>query len=346
MTNPTKLLTLGCAALTGALLACAAGAGASRGGATASGTSSGSGGGAAGSGGSMPDGGPSDAPLVFTDVVLSDSPAETCSPNEVYMLTWSNNLYRFDPGTLAFTKIANLSCLPSSFSAFSMAVDRNGTAWIEGWVASPTIQWFLHEVSTSDGSCTGSLTLPGSHNFETAGGGETYVADIANGPAETLYSAAFAGTAGGGSQFRLSTIDTTSGVVTLGGTLNTDPSSGVALTGTGDARLFAAESPVTSTDAGTNIVFTQRDPGTAAVLSTANVMIPPSYVVISMVFWGGDFWFFLRPTSTGPWMVGRYRTSDMSFTVEVPDVAQATGEQGLGITAVGISICAPLTPPK
>ncbi len=63
--------------------------------------------------------------------------------------------------------------------------------------------------------------------------------------------------------------------------------------------------------------------------------------------WGGDFWFFLRPTGSAPaWMVGRYRTSDQSFRIIVSDIAAATKETGLGITAVAISSCAPPTPPN
>jgi hypothetical protein len=45
-------------------------------------------------------------------------------------------------------------------------------------------------------------------------------------------------------------------------------------------------------------------------------------------------------------MVGRYRTTDLSFTIMVPDIAAATNETGLGITAVAISTCAPLSPPN
>ena len=262
---------------------------------------------------SMPDSATVDAPLpndgpVFSDV--DDAPsAPSCAAQSVYMLSWAENLYDFDPGKLTFTKIGSLSCLPSNFSAFSMAVDRQGVAWIQGWVfVGSTPQWYFHEVSTADAGCVGQLTIPGSQNFETEGGGETFVTASATNTAETLYSVSLSGSSGSGSTFSVSTVSTYTGVVVPVGPLNTDPSSGMSLTGTGDGRMFAAESPVSTSDAGTNIVFTERDKTTAAPLSTANVTIPPSYIVVGMVFWGGDFWFFLRPTATLPWSIGRYRT--------------------------------------
>jgi hypothetical protein len=286
--------------------------------------------------------------VAFGDVSTLDAPPPSCTADAVYMLTWASNLYRFDPGTLAFTKIGTVTCLPTAFSSFSMAVDRQGIAWIEGWVFGPPLQWFLKKVSTVDASCSGSVSIVGTPNFETAGGGETFVTDIVGGSTDTLYSAILAGSAGNGSTFGLTTVDDVTGNVASVGQLNADPSSGMTLTGTGDARMFAAESPVPTTDGGTtNIIFTQRDKSTAAVLSSANVTIPPSYIVVGMVFWGGDFWFFLRPTGSSPaWMVGRYRTTDLSFTIMVPDIAAATNETGLGITAVAISTCAPLSPPN
>jgi hypothetical protein len=335
--------------LTAALLtSCAAGSLrpiTNRGSASGSGGGHGGAGTGGGSAGAGAGGEPSDAGLAI-DVNL-DSSVPACPADSVYMLTWSNTLYRFDPSKLTFTKVGTASCLPSSFSAFSMAVDRQGVAWIQGWIfTGSTPQWYLYQVSTTDATCSGSIMLPGVHNFETEGGGETFVSDQANSPAETLYSTVISGFAGSGSQFAASTVNTMNGSVVPVGPLNLDGASGMSLTGTGDARLFAAESPTSTSDAGTDIVFTERDPATAAVKSTANVTIPPSYIVISMVFWGGDFWFFLRPAGATPWMVGRYQTMSQSFNIVVNDVAIAANEPGLGITAVGISTCAPLVPPK
>jgi hypothetical protein len=294
----------------------------------------------------------SDVPLVedvsFGDVTTPDSPPPSCTPNAVYMLTWASNLYSFDPKTLVFTKIGKVSCLPSNFSSFSMAVDRQGTALIQGWVFGPPLVWYLKGVSTVDATCSGSVTIAGTPNFETAGGGMTFVADSPTSSTDTLYSAVLNGSAGSGSTFGLDTVNASTGSVAVVGGLNTDPSSGMTLTGTGDARMFAAESPVPSSDGGTtSIIFTQRDKSTGSATSSANVTIPAEYIVVGMVFWGGDFWFFLRPTGSAPaWMVGRYRTSDQSFTLMVNDIGAATNETGLGITAVAISTCAPLVPPN
>jgi hypothetical protein len=178
--------------------------------------------------------------VAFGDVSTLDAPPPSCTANAVYMLTWASNLYRFDPGTLTFTKIGAVTCLPTAFSSFSMAVDRQGIAWIEGWVFGPPLQWFLKKVSTVDASCSGSVSIVGTPNFETAGGGETFVTDIVGGSTDTLYSAILAGSAGNGSTFGLTTVDDVTGNVASVGQLNADPSSGMTLTGTGDARMFAA----------------------------------------------------------------------------------------------------------
>ena len=304
--------------------------------------------------GPSPEGGPSDTGIADVGPVDAPSfddagdapPPPACAIDKVYMLSWSNTLYQFDPGKLTFTKSGVISCFPTSFSAFSMAVDRQGIAWIEGWVFGPPLVWYLKNVSTVDATCSGSLTVVGSPNFETAGGGETFVTDTPTGPSETLYSVALTGSSGGGSTFGVSTINTSTGAVAPIGGLNTDPSSGISITGTGDARMFAAESPASSGDGGTNIIFTQRDKSNAGVLSTANVTIPANYIVVGVVFWGGDFWFFLRPTVAAPWQIGRYDPLASSFAIEVTDVGTAVGETGFGLTAVAISTCAPLTPPK
>jgi hypothetical protein len=345
--SPNKTATVMMAAMV--LTACAAGSLtpiSNRSSASGSGGTAGGTGGVGGRGGAPGGGGePNDAAL-SVDVNL-DSLVTACPADSVYMLTWSDTLYRFDPSKLTFAKIGQVSCFPSNFSAFSMAVDRQGVAWIQGSIqVGASAEWYLYRVSTTDATCSGSIILPGVHNFETAGGGETFVASQSNPEAETLYSTLISGFAGSGSQFSVSTIDTTNGSVLPVGQLNSDGASGMSLTGTGDARLFAAESPTSTSDAGTDIVFTERDPATAAVKSTKNVTIPPSYIVISMTFWGGDFWFFLRPAGAAPWMVGRYQTTSQSFNIVVNDVAIAANEPGLGITAVGISTCAPLVPPK
>ena len=46
----------------------------------------------------------------------------------VYVVDVSGNLYQFNPPTLAFTQVGQVTCASSDF--FSMAVDRNAVAWV------------------------------------------------------------------------------------------------------------------------------------------------------------------------------------------------------------------------
>lgn len=78
--------------------------------------------------------------------------AQTCALRDaelIYVIDWENNLLRFDPRKLPndpFELIANLTC--STRKPFSMAVDRNGIAWVEYDNGS------LYRVSIIDGHCS------------------------------------------------------------------------------------------------------------------------------------------------------------------------------------------------
>ena len=67
----------------------------------------------------------------FKDGGTTDSGNGDCSDASkfVYLLTNNNDLYSFDPGTLALKKIGTLDC-PTASSANSMAVDRNALAYV------------------------------------------------------------------------------------------------------------------------------------------------------------------------------------------------------------------------
>src|SRR5260221_9071490 len=61
----------------------------------------------------------------------------------VYVVALDGNMYKFDPPSLAFTKVGTLQC-PSSGQPNSMAIDRSATAWVNYTTGE------IFKVSTSD----------------------------------------------------------------------------------------------------------------------------------------------------------------------------------------------------
>jgi hypothetical protein len=83
------------------------------------------GGGSGGSSGLAGSGGTGGAPRTGTPVSCDQDAGLT----SVFVVTAASNLYSFDPPSGAFTFVASLSC-PSSSSPETMAVDREGTAYV------------------------------------------------------------------------------------------------------------------------------------------------------------------------------------------------------------------------
>jgi hypothetical protein len=101
-------------------------------------------------------------------------------------------------------------------------------------------------------------------------------------------------------------------------------------------RMFAALCPVGGLAlSGRPHGYRRRTP-----LRRDHVIIDSAFVN-GFVFWGGDFWLFLSPSvSPGPEpSVGRYKTSDGSFTQVVATI-------GFDPAGAGVSVCAPVAPPK
>ena len=104
------------------------------------------------------------------------------------------------------------------------------------------------------------------------------------------------------------------------------------MTGTGDARLFAAFE-------GSPYVVAEVGKSTALVMSQAPqsaINYAPGSSNFAFAFWGGDFYLFVGPGSSTD--VFRYRPSDGSTT-------KLTTVQ-FEIVGAGVSTCAPTTPPK
>jgi hypothetical protein len=237
----------------------------------------------------------------------------------VYTLAEDNTLYSFYPPTLTFTPIGMLNCQDGA-GPFSMAVDRNGTAWV---VYSDGTLW---NVDTSNANCTPTSYIPGQHGFTTFGMG--FSTNAPGSDQETLFVSD--STTLNGTTMGLAKIDTAQLTLTPIGMYD-KLNARAEMTGTGDARLFGAFE-------GTPYIVAQIEKTDAKILSEAPqnpIMYAPDTSNFAFAFWGGDFWLFVGPgTSTD---VFHYQPST-GMTTKVMTVQ-------FEIVGAGVSTCAPIKPP-
>ena len=241
----------------------------------------------------------------------------------IYTITADNQLYRFDPPTLAFTLIGTLSCSGGGFgsSPYSMSVDRSGVAWVI------FTDGHLFKVDTKTATCAPTSFAPGQSGFTTFGMG--FSANSPGSNDETLFVSDSA--AGSGSTEGLAKIDTKTLTLTPVGAYDAF-NARAEMTGTGDARLFGAFE-------GTPYVVAEIQKTNAHILSQAPqnaISYAPGSSNFAFAFWGGDFWLFVGPgTST-----------DVFHYVPATKVTTKVKTVGFEIVGAGVSTCAPLMMPK
>lgn len=237
----------------------------------------------------------------------------------IYLMTSDRQLLRFDPPALTFSVIGLLDC-PATFSPYSMAVDRSGTAWVHGQLGG------LARVDTTNAHCTTTSFAPNQQGFSNFGMG--FATDALGSNAETLY---VSGVAAGGVA-RLGRIDLAALALVPIGTYDSLSGRRAELTGTGDARLFGAFE-------GSPYVVAEIERASAHIASETpaqGVTSPAGGSNFAFAFWGGDFWLFVGPGSGTT--VHRHRPSDGTTlqTVTTPHT----------VVGAGVSTCAPLVPPS
>jgi hypothetical protein len=232
----------------------------------------------------------------------------------VYVVTEQNELYSFDPPSLAFTLIGGLACPSNGATPWSMAVDRTGIAY------SVFNDGNLFRIDTATAACAATPFVPGQLGFTTFGMGFVAAGDAST---ETLYvtESTFNTYSKG-----LATLDLQSWSLSMVGAYQ-PPIPRAELTGTADGRLFAYYPELQ----GSGSHIAEIDRATAQVTAQDNLQTGGSQDAFAFAFWGGDFWVF---TSTGgPSTVTRYRPSDNSET----DLATMPST----IVGAGVSTCAP-----
>jgi hypothetical protein len=243
-------------------------------------------------------------------------------------VTQEKGLYRFAPGSLAFTKIGTLACPAASTSRpFSMAVDRTGNAWVLYNDAR------IYKVSTTDASCTATTFAPGQSGWTKFG--MAFVADAPGSASESLYvsTGRWNDPVDPESGYQaLARIDTKSLKLSVIG--ETFPST-AELTGTGSAKLFA----FVTGDALNPSAVTEVDRASGAPLSPKKLGGLSDVGAFAFAFWGGKFWIFTASISGGGGSkVTRYSHEDGVSKVMVPDA-------GFTIVGAGVSTCAPTREP-
>jgi hypothetical protein len=265
-----------------------------------------------------------DAPVPREDAAVDASidagpdvsvPPNCSSPSiqYIYMFTTPNHIWSLYPQTGSLSLIGTIDCSALG-TPYSMAVDRNGSAYVlyEGPSA-------IFHVGLRTLQCTATSWAPPGATFNAFGMG--FVAD-SNGLTDTLYVAS------SNSPSTLGKLDLGTFATTTVGDLGALGSMGPELSGTRDGRLYAFY----GTGGGTSSAVDQIDPSTLKHLATYAFTNLPQNDGWAFGFWGGDFYLFTAVGSTGS-LITRYRPSDGSQTT----IATLNEK----IVGAGVSTCAP-----
>lgn len=266
--------------------------------------------------------------------VLGEGSGDDCSElaKPVYVLSTSNEIYRFWPDRKELTRLFVLDC-QTDMRPNSMAIDRHATAWVN-YVSSDgrgDVAGKLFKVDTEDGRCEPtSITLE--EGWYRLGMG--FSSDASNPASEQLFVAGV----GSGTSRGLGRIDAErAAVIPVGAFSGSLRGVHAELTGTGDGRLFGFFNK-------TPVELAEIDKATGEVLwskGLTGIERPHDW---AFSFWGGDFYFYTAPAArdspSRTTNVTRYRPSDGSL-----DTAYMT-DIGFHIVGAGVSTCAPLVPPR
>ncbi len=252
---------------------------------------------------------------VIPDVVQNDCP--DAAATLVYVITTDNELFSFYPPDASFRLIGRIACPAApGTTPFSMAVDRNGVAYVAFNDGN------LFRVSTLTAACTSTAFIPNQQGFSTFGMGFA-TKDL--GPAESLFVAADNQS---GPPRGLGTIDIAGGfrLTSLGAFTPTIDRA--ELTGTGDGRLYGFYTKANREGS----FIGEIDKANARVVGETQLRTVDQGSGWAFAYWGGDFYLFTAPDSPAS-RVTRYRPSDNSTAI--------VANLGTLVVGAGVSTCAP-----
>lgn len=241
----------------------------------------------------------------------------------VYLLSSSDELLAFYPDQLLIKPVGTLACNgPDIGSPFSMAVDRNASAWVmySGGMQGPSI----FEVSTLDASCK-ATTFQSLADFSLFGMGFT-----ANGPGQTDETLYVAGSNDYFSGFNSLATITFPGMAMKAGAL-LDIDGGVELSGNGLGELYG--------------FFPDSDPPAVRQIDTVTgAATKKAWKLDPAIFssggswafaqWGGTFYLFFEGSGDASTNVWKLDTASGQAKIVMPDI-------GYSIVGAGVSSCAP-----
>lgn len=275
----------------------------------------------------------------FSDAGTASAAIGPCSAASqlVYVLSSDGEIYSFDPPTKVFTDIATIQCPSGNAVPNSMAVDRQGNAWVNyvyNDAQGENVAGAVFKVAIATGSCeVTNIVLPAGWVHIGMGFSSASATDST----DTLYVAGddLTGTCSDavGSSLGLGSIDTIAGTLSpigpfSGGLLR----QGAELTGTGDGRLFGffdlSVAEVAQID--------KVSGATSPPISMTGVPCPWDF---AFSFWGGDFYLYTSRENSNS-SVTHYTSADGGIDPNyVPDT-------GFSIVGAGVSTCAPTAQPR
>jgi hypothetical protein len=266
----------------------------------------------------------------FPDIPEENVDDCPCAENSdmIYTLDSGGALWIYNPLLNEFSSVGEFDCdTPASNYAMSLAVDAASNAWVH---IRPSGKIF--KVDTLNGnSCTDSGYVPDSVGFRLFG--MAFVEKPGDGRCEQLYMHSADGTTwtqgpGVGS---LGTLDPISMNAQRLGSIDY---SGGEMTGTGDGRVFAL--------AGDPAELIEYNPADASVIEKTPLPGIDIGLAFAFAFWGGDFYFF---TDDDDALNPRTRVTRLDYD-GTGEIEELIARAELRVVGAGVSVCAPLLPPK
>jgi hypothetical protein len=271
-----------------------------------------------------------DTSTTDTGVTVCECPMlEVPLDDGIFLLSSTAELWKFFPKTAEFVELGTLSC--GMFDTFSMAVDRQGFAWVQ------FVSGELRTVPVGDltkcedpGYNAGQM---GVNNF-----GMAFVSNSISDPCDRIYG----NTWNGIPPFSESpnagdfiTIDPDTLNLTKLGKTNFN---GAEVTGTGDGRafVFGGANPAK---------LVQLDKQTAAAIETLPLGgLEINNGAFAFAFFAGDFYFFTDSNNDSFASEVTHLDHDDSDMNGVQDLKKIVDAAPLLIVGAGVSTCAPYAP--
>jgi hypothetical protein len=266
----------------------------------------------------------------FKKDVAVINPCPDAAATLIYVIGMSSELYSFDPAAGIFTPIGPIDCPDSIGDPFSMAVDREGTAYVIFSSTTTGTGTGLFRVSTKTAACTPTAYDSAANGNITFGMGFVANVDAGSDGGETLYVSE-----DNPQDSELAIIDTSTFVLSNVGQFTPNPPGILQpeLTGTGDGRLFAFSPQQLGSDVPSFIA--QIEPSSAAILGVDTL---PGIVAgegWAFGFWGGDFYTFTGPAP------GAKGTVVNRFDPTTQVITRVAAFPDDTIVGAGVSTCAP-----